>query len=705
MGPGAMKLLLTPAQVARQPETHVGGKALALARMVEAGFTVPCARCLPVSAYRFYLQATGLEERISMELGRKNFADMRWEELWDTALRIRHMFLAAPLPTTLSEPLWEDVAATFGKTPLVVRSSAPGEDSAGASFAGLHESVVNVCGPEALCEAVRKVWASLWSDRALLYRRELGLDVERSAMAVLIQELVSGEKSGVAFSRSPDDPQRLLIEAVWGLNQGLVDGSIEPDHWELEPDSGRLLEHRPARRQQALKPSACGVETAVLSGAQAASPPLDETELARVAALARKLEELHGRPQDVEWTFSGEGLLLLQTRSVTAHREAGRDDQRGWLLSLHRSVTNLQQLRRRIEEEIMPGMEAAAAELATVDPVSLEDEALIAEILKRRRLLQDWEEVYRRECIPMAHGVRLFGEFYNDELQPADPFAFTRLLQGAGMRAVKRNGQLIELATEVRRHPDWQQALASGELPTKLASALGPVADAIGMSAVQTGRLLLELARQERMKPDRVDQATLQAEYLAHFDPSRRPWAIELLELGRASYRLRDDDNLSIDRIRRQLHLAEEEGRRRLAVRPFAKLAKLLESRPTGLGQADRTTPPGQVRVRQIQGQPAGAGVASASARVVGCPQDLADFSAGEVLVCDAIDPAMTFIVPLAAGIVERRGGMLIHGAIIAREYGLPCVTGIREAADIIRTGDRVTVDGYLGIVIIDRGP
>ena len=82
-------------------------------------------------------------------------------------------------------------------------------------------------------------------------------------------------------------------------------------------------------------------------------------------------------------------------------------------------------------------------------------------------------------------------------------------------------------------------------------------------------------------------------------------------------------------------------------------------------------------------------------------PSDLFDFNAGEILVCDAVDPTMTFVVPLSGGIVERRGGMLIHGAIIAREYGLPCVTGLPNATSLIRTGDQVTVDGYLGIVII----
>jgi phosphohistidine swiveling domain-containing protein len=106
-------------------------------------------------------------------------------------------------------------------------------------------------------------------------------------------------------------------------------------------------------------------------------------------------------------------------------------------------------------------------------------------------------------------------------------------------------------------------------------------------------------------------------------------------------------------------------------------------------------------RARQIVGQPAGPGLALGRARVIATRDDLLAFEDGEILVCDAIQPEMTFVVPLAAGIVERRGGMLIHGAIIAREYGLPCVTGVPGATELIRTGQRVTVDGYLGIVIV----
>ena len=95
--------------------------------------------------------------------------------------------------------------------------------------------------------------------------------------------------------------------------------------------------------------------------------------------------------------------------------------------------------------------------------------------------------------------------------------------------------------------------------------------------------------------------------------------------------------------------------------------------------------------------------LAKGAARVIVSAPELKDFKKGEILVIDSIDPTMTFFAPLAAGIIERRGGMLIHGAIIAREYGIPCITGVVDATEYIRSGDLVTVDAYLGICTVQR--
>jgi pyruvate,water dikinase len=154
-----------------------------------------------------------------------------------------------------------------------------------------------------------------------------------------------------------------------------------------------------------------------------------------------------------------------------------------------------------------------------------------------------------------------------------------------------------------------------------------------------------------------------------------------------------------------------EEAKRRIEERPSdgvetRELGSLLKNPQYVLKERDLADQPEaeyRIKARQIVGQPAGPGIARGKARVIVDPSDVFGFNAGEILVCDAVDPTMTFVVPLSAGIVERRGGMLIHGAIIAREYGLPCVTGVPDATALIHTGDQLTVDGYLGIVIIGK--
>ena len=223
-------------------------------------------------------------------------------------------------------------------------------------------------------------------------------------------------------------------------------------------------------------------------------------------------------------------------------------------------------------------------------------------------------------------------------------------------------------------------------------------------------KIVLELAdHPPRQNPGPYsDTAVLRQGFLDMFSPGERQEAEALLDLARASYRIRDDDNMIIGRIEAQLIAAVNEAKDRVA---SGASNEALREMANGMqfggisSSSGETQPTGKytVRTRQLVGQPAGPGIARGNARVVADPAEVADFKSGEILVVDAVDPNMTYIVPLAAGIVERRGGMLIHGAIIAREYGLPCVTGIPEATTRIRTGDMVTVDGFLGIVTLSN--
>lgn len=722
-----MKLCIPIKDIETGVRREVGGKAFALARMAAEGFSVPRAISVTSVAYRQYLELTGLGERIGLELNRKDFHEMRWEEVWDASLRIRNLFLITSMPRVIEDVLREEVGGTFTDVPVVVRSSAPGEDSAKTSFAGLHESYVNVRGMDAVLEHIRKVWASLWSDGALLYRQELGLDYETSSMAVLVQEIVVGDRSGVAFSANPNDPKQSVIEAVYGLNQGLVDGTLEPDRWTLDRHTGRIISHRVGSRDQRMVPSSEGVRLESLETGEGQGPLLSDEEVAGVFGLALRAEHFFDRPQDVEWTYRDRNLYVLQSRPITTLAEASEEDRRPWYLSLKRSVGNLKALREKIEKELIPAMIRETENLASVDLEGLSDEDLAREVVRRKKIYDDWYGVYYRDFIPFAHGFRLFGEVYNDTMEPSDPHAFIDLLSDTGMVGVERNRRLEELAAMIRENPGLKRSLEQGGpdlvgiFKEKMKSFMQDFRDLSWESSLVFNeekafvRFLLEMASRPTETGERKkfrDAVSLQTEFLSRFQDSKRTEMEALLDLARVSYRLRDDDNIYLGKIEGRMLAAVHEGQKRIFERSGRAAggitaADVVEGlRNPDFAPQDRVKVQGKkeekdFKPRQLVGQPAGPGLARGVARVIREASDLMSFKSGEILVCDAIDPNMTFVVPLTAGIVERRGGMLIHGAIIAREYGLPCVTGVPEAAELIQTGDEVTVDGYLGIVII----
>ena len=721
-----MDLVIDLDAVEAKDPARVGGKGAALAALARHGLAVPPTLCLTTTAYELFVDAASLRPVIRQELGRKSFADMRWEEIWDTALRIRNRFLrAAVSPQAVETELAERLTGDFATASLAVRSSALGEDAEGASFAGLHDSVVGVRGLNQVLEAVRSVWSSLWTDRALLYRRELGIDPDSSTMAVVIQRLIEGEVSGIAFGIHPTQPTQVAIEAVHGLNQGLVDGTIEPDHWTIDSSTNRVLEHRPPEHRCRL---VLGDEGSRVEAPDDLPPPLDEDRLLEVLDAVRAAGALFGSPQDVEWTMTGERLVLLQSRPVTT---GARDDndRRAWYLSLTRSLENLRRLRRQVEGELLPAMNREADEIAGRRLSGLDNHELAAEIEARRATHDRWVDVYWRDFIPFAHGIRLFGQFYNDIVRPDDPHEFMRLLGGTPMLSLRRNLRLAELAALIRDDSELRSSVENGSVEHhEFTAALEAFLDDFGAAVYANRscfadrhaliRLLLVMAStppaSQAFEVDDVE--TMTTVFLESVPAERRSLAEEILDVGRSSYQIRDDDNIHLARHKALVIDAVEEGRQRLmgASPADARLAEP-DQVIAALRHPNLVVEPLQVpttlttegglrpQPRQLVGQPAGPGVATGPARLVAAVEDLFEIQPGEVLVCDAVEPNMTFVVPMVSAVVERRGGMLIHGAIIAREYGLPCVTGVPDATARIVTGDRLTVDGYLGIVTVSQ--
>jgi len=300
------------------------------------------------------------------------------------------------------------------------------------------------------------------------------------------------------------------------------------------------------------------------------------------------------------------------------------------------------------------------------------------------------------------------------------------------MISVKRNQQLAELAEAVKQNPQLLAALQSQDYFTPVCesfirqldnflkefSGLAWGAEICFSDRGKAIKHILQLASKERVCKKNVSyQKTrqMQDRFLSHFQGDQLKFAQQLMELAGVSYKIRDDDNIYLGKIESQLIRATDLAKNRLAAKgdPDSRLRNANEliallNNPDQQPKKKRKKSKSKqdsvkLKARQIVGQPAVAGLSSGIARVVLTSDDLFDFKAGEILVCEAIDPNMTFIVPLAAAIVECRGGMLIHGAIIAREYGIPCVTGIPLATSRISSGDTITVDGFLGIVTLDK--
>jgi pyruvate,water dikinase len=302
------------------------------------------------------------------------------------------------------------------------------------------------------------------------------------------------------------------------------------------------------------------------------------------------------------------------------------------------------------------------------------------------------------------------------------------------MLSTERNEILSELATILSGYPAHIRAkaaegnLADIEDPVfseklhQLQEKFGTLFDdssGLGASA-ETEKIVLSLvceyAKRTAEGNSSSEKQKTEEIFLAGASQVEMPFSgEEILDLGRASYRLRDDDNIYLGKIEKQLSHAVAEGRRRMKTLDqqivdsddMISIVKVLrgEELPPKL-QKEKTSEVSpsiktRIKARQLIGQPASKGIARGPCRLIYSKQDLAGFKQGEILVVDAIDPNMTFIAPLASAIVERRGGMLIHGAIIAREYGIPCVTGIPDALQLIQNGETITVDGYLGIVTL----
>jgi pyruvate,water dikinase len=284
------------AQLGSLPLSLAGGKALNLGKLTAAGFPVPGGFCLTTAAYR--MAAPEQLAVIAAELEMDGVAGAERDGL---ARQARELIAATPVPADVESAIRTAYAALGGSPAVAVRSSATAEDLPFASFAGLQDSFLNIVGADAVVDAVRLCWASLWTDRAVAYRSANGIGHGEVGLAVVVQALVPATAAGVLFTANPVTGTRTetVIDSSLGPGQAVVSGAVNPDHFVIDTATGRVVFRAPG-------------------GHQPGSPSLSDARLLELTALGGRVQHLFDEPQDVEWVIDARGKAwVTQSRPIT----------------------------------------------------------------------------------------------------------------------------------------------------------------------------------------------------------------------------------------------------------------------------------------------------------------------------------------------------------------------------------------------------
>ncbi|UCD64670.1 MAG: hypothetical protein JSW34_04330, partial [Candidatus Zixiibacteriota bacterium] len=302
----------------------VGGKAGNLFVLRRSGFNVP--KWCVVSTAVFERLCGPHRGTIAAILREIDFNDQ--QSLEQATRRIQQVILDIAFPNALIEEL----AAAAGdispaRSRLAVRSSVVGEDSDKNSFAGLMDSFLNV-SPAELPEAVKKVWASAYSSRAIMYRHRKGIDPAGVSTAVIVQNMVPSECSGILFTKDPENGSgECVISAGLGLGEGVVQNLVETDTYRVNPQTNKIHRDVAAKteRMDAIRENA-GIRTNAVETTRGTEPALDDSQILKLAREGERAETVYGRPQDMEWAYDATGqLYILQSRPITCRADQASD--------------------------------------------------------------------------------------------------------------------------------------------------------------------------------------------------------------------------------------------------------------------------------------------------------------------------------------------------------------------------------------------
>ncbi|MEM1734202.1 MAG: phosphoenolpyruvate synthase [Pyrobaculum sp.] len=315
-------------EISKKDILLVGGKGANLGEVASI-VQIPPGFVVTSEAFLYFLNTTGLRDKIK-EIIKEFISRGDPDEYEKASAVIRGLIERSPLPSDLEREIAESYkklceVTGVNNVAVAVRSSATAEDIPEASFAGQQDTYLNVRGVENVIHYVKKVWSSLYTARALYYRDKMGIPHEKSLMAVVVQKLVNAKSAGVIFTLDPTtgDRSRVVIEASWGLGEGVVRGIVTPDEYVVDKKTLSIVERRISVKKVAVVRDESGLTKEVeVSIDKAERPALTDEEVVELSKMAIRLEEHYGHPVDIEFAVDVEmsfpkNLFILQVRPET----------------------------------------------------------------------------------------------------------------------------------------------------------------------------------------------------------------------------------------------------------------------------------------------------------------------------------------------------------------------------------------------------
>ena len=314
-----MKYTLWLNQIDKEDKDLVGGKSANLGEIKRAGAPVPNGFALTSEAYWEFLRTNNLGDQLRDIFTKIDFKNL--DLVNEISYHLKNLIKTADFP----EKITSQIKSSHDRLKLkreyiAVRSSATVEDTAETSFAGQLESYLNLKGLDEIVLSIKKCWASLYEPRSMFYFKEQGIDQSKVGVAVMIQEMIESDTSGVMFTIDPvtNNKSRIVIEAVFGLGSLIVKGEVTPDHYEVTKRNFTIISREIGTQNKQLILTKSKNKEIPVSNAYKSSQKISDEKIITLAKLGKKLEDIYLYPQDIEWAIENDKLFILQSRPVTS---------------------------------------------------------------------------------------------------------------------------------------------------------------------------------------------------------------------------------------------------------------------------------------------------------------------------------------------------------------------------------------------------